>query len=164
MKLTPLLQEILKETGDQLTKPYQSEIVIDDENDRKYNFQTESTPPTYYEVDLTEYEPENPFSEEGILLDIQFGVTNEEGDKNMNLLTGKGELYRVMSTVISIVKKDIAEHKYIKRIQFTPAARKGKDTSTANARGNIYLKYVKAQWPKATEEIKDGKIIINLFG
>lgn len=161
MKLTNILEQVISEVGEATAKPYYYEIAIDDEDNRVYNFETDSN--TYYEVDLKEIEPENPLSaDEGIRLNINFGITDEEGTKDMKTLSNKGELYRVMATVVAAVKEDLANHKYIKTLEFEPSKRVGKDDAS-NARETLYKRYVQKAFPQSTTSTQqDGKVIVKL--
>jgi len=156
------LVDILKEIGDSTNiKPYYFKIVIDDENQRKYNFETDTTPPTRYEVVIDEVEPNDPFSDEPLRADIKFGVTNEEDTIDYNKVTNKGELFRVMATIVDILKKDLSHHKYINHISFDSSKRQGRDINS-NARTNLYIKFIKSQFPKANIKAHDGKILAKL--
>lgn len=150
LELAKHKRNLLKEIGD--TSPYYSEKVIDDEDHRVYNFETNSTPPTYYEVELSELEP-HQFKVykigSGVTLAINFGVTDDQGIKSTKKLTNKGELYKVMATVADIVKKDIKEHPYINTLEFTPSKRQDKDTEESNARENLYKKYIEMNFKGA---------------
>jgi len=150
LELAKRKRNLLKEIGD--TSPYYSEKVIDDEDHRVYNFETNSTPPTYYEVELSELEP-HQFKVykigSGVTLAINFGVTDDQGIKSTKKLTNKGELYKVMATVADIVKKDLKEHPYINALEFTPSKRQDKDTEESNARANLYKKYIEMNFKGA---------------
>lgn len=150
MKLTKILQEVMTEIGN--SSPYYSEKVIDDEDHRIYQFETDSKPPTYYEVELNELEPHQYKVYKigsGVTLAINFGVTDDQGHKSTKSLTNKGELYKVMATVVDIVNKDIKEHPYINTLEFTSSKRLDKDTQESNAREKLYLKYIEMNYKEA---------------
>lgn len=156
------LIDILNEIGDSSNiKPYYYENIIDDESERKYNFETDTVPPTWYEVTIQEIEPKNPFSDEPIRANITFGVTDEEGHIHFNSETGKGELYRVMATIAEIVKSDIKANPYIKVLSFDPAKRKDKDIGK-NIRGELYARYIKHAFPQATISVEDGSVLAKI--
>jgi hypothetical protein len=149
LQLAKIKQHLLKEIGDASAQPYDWENVIDDESDRTYNFATDSTPPTYYEVTTYELEPDpDDQTNPGISLKINFATTDEEGDKDYKSLTGRGELYRVMATVTEIIKYDIQHKPWIKTIFFEPSRRPGKDTLSQNARANLYIKFIQHAFPQ----------------
>lgn len=156
------LVDLLKEIGDASSKPYYYENVVDDENNRVYNFETETFPPTWYEVSLKEIEPEDPFSGDEIKLDVTFGVTNEKGELNFDQVTNKGELYRVMATIVQIVKEDLKNHRYIKTLSFTPSKRKDKDEKS-NIRLDLYKRFIETSFPSASiTKDESGNVIVNL--
>jgi hypothetical protein len=112
---------------------------------------------------MQEREPDDPFDNDGITLNIMFGTTDEEGNRDLKAITNKGQLYRVMATVVAAVKKDLENHRYIKTLSFEPSKRSGKDTDQSNARANLYKRFVKGQFPGADiEDGPDGKVIVRL--
>ena len=131
-------------------KPYPFKTEFDGEELRTYTFKTDSG--LNYKVELMEEEDD----EYGMVLYINFGTYNEGeedddfGGPNQNVVTNKGELYRVMNTIAEIVKKDLSFHGYIKYISFNPAKRQDKDTDS-NARGKLYMKYIQGRIPNAKQ-------------
>lgn len=142
-------------------KPYPFRTGLDSEESRTYTFKTDSG--LNYKVELMEAEDD----EYGMVLYINFGTYNEgeEGDDfgepNQNVVTNKGEQYRIMNTLSAIVKEDLAINQYIKYITFNPAKRKlpnpisGKERdSDSNSRAKLYMKYIIGRLPNA-KEIED---------
>jgi hypothetical protein len=130
-------------------KPYRFTTVEDGEDLRIYSFKTDSG--LNYMVELEE----EVNDEYGMVLYINFGVVDEDditAGSNQNVVTNKGEQYRVMNTVAAIVKEDLAINSYIKYITFNPAKR-NKDVSS-NARHKMYMKYIQGRLPNA-KEIED---------
>lgn len=129
--------------------PYRFKNVEDEEEFRTYIFKTDSG--LQYQVDLEEIED----GEYGMVLNINFGVVDEEELTGpiQNLVTNKGELYRVMNTVAAVIREDLAINQYIKYITFNPAKR-DKDTES-NARGKLYMKYIQGRIPNAKEVQSD---------
>lgn len=143
---------------DEKMPPYTFKTVYDGEDHRTYVFKTPSG--LDYQVDLGEIEDE----EYGMVLNIEFGVTDEEEltGPMQNLVTNKGELYRVMNTIAAIIREDLAINSYIKYITFNPAKRQDKDIDS-NARGNLYMKYIQGRIPNAEEvESKRFPILIKI--
>ena len=136
-------------------KPYRFTTEEDGEDRRVYSFKTDSG--LDYMVELEE-EIDEDF---GIVLYINFGVFDKddiEAGSNQNVVTNKGEQYRVMNTIAAIVKEDLAINSYIKYITFNPAKRKlpnpisGKERdSDSNSRGKLYMKYIIGRLPNAKE-------------
>jgi hypothetical protein len=141
-------------------EPYRFTTVEDGEERRVYSFKTDSG--LNYIVELEEEENEKY----GMVLYIDFGVVDEDGitaGSNQNVVTNKGEQYRIMNTLSAIVKEDLAINQYIKYITFNPSKRKlpnpisGKEKDadiSSNARANLYTKYIKGRLPNA-KEIED---------
>ena len=143
---------------DEKMPPYTFKTAYDGEDHRTYVFKTPSG--LDYQVDLEEIEDE----EYGMVLNIEFGVTDEEELTGpiQNLVTNKGELYRVMNTIAAIIREDLAINQYIKYITFNPAKRQDKDIDS-NARGNLYMKYIQGRIPNAEEvESKRFPILIKI--
>src|SRR5436309_491706 len=73
---------------------------------------------------------------------IVFGVTNEEYDGEEYTVTNKGELYRVMITIVKIVKIFMSEHPKMACYEFTGLARESDDPNKTTARMNLYNRYL----------------------
>jgi hypothetical protein len=133
-------------------RPYPFKTVEDGEDHRKYSFKTDSG--LNYMVELDEEVDD----EYGMVLYINFGTYNEGeenddfGGPNQNVVTNKGEQYRVMNTLAAIIKEDLAINSYIKYITFNPAKR-NKDVNS-NAREKMYMKYIQGRLPNA-KQIED---------
>lgn len=134
---------------DEKMPPYKFKTIFDEEDYRTYVFKTDSG--LDYQVDLGEIEDD----EYGMVLNIEFGVVDEEEltGPMQNLVTNKGELYRVMNTIAAIIREDLAVNEYIKYITFNPAKR-DKDIDS-NARGKLYMKYIQGRIPNAKEVQSD---------
>jgi hypothetical protein len=149
LQLAKIKQFLLQEIGDASAQPYDWDVTKDTEETREYEFETESTPPTKYIVDLYELEPDpDDETNPGVSLKINFSTADEEGDKDYRSLTNKGELYRVMSTIAEIIKYDIQHRPQIKTIFFEPSRRPDKDTLSQNARANLYIKFITHAFPQ----------------
>jgi hypothetical protein len=135
-------------------KPYPFRTELDEEEFRTYTFKTDSG--LNYKVELMEEVDE----EYGMVLYITFGIYNKDeedddfGEPNQNVVTNKGEQYRVMNTIAAIIKEDLAINQYIKYISFNPAKR-SKDVNS-NARQKMYMKYIQGRLPNA-KEVEDPK-------
>jgi hypothetical protein len=141
-------------------KPYPFKTVEDGEDRRVYSFETDSG--LDYMVELEEETDDDL----GIVLYINFGVFDKDdvgAGSNQNVITNKGEQYRVMNTLAAIIKEDLAINSYIKYITFNPAKRKlpnpisGKERDLdSNSRAKLYMKYIQGRLPNA-KEIDDPK-------
>jgi hypothetical protein len=136
-------------------KPYRFTTVEDGEDRRVYSFKTDSG--LDYMVELEEEVDDDL----GMVLYINFGVFDKDdvgAGSNQNVVTNKGEQYRVMNTLSAIVKEDLAINSYIKYITFNPAKRKlpnpisGKERDLdSNSRAKLYMKYIIGRLPNAKE-------------
>jgi hypothetical protein len=145
---------------DEKMKSYTYKTDEDSENFRSYSFKTDSG--LKYKVDLEEDEND----EYGMVLFIDFGVVDEDditAGSNQNVVTNRGEQYRIMNTLADIVKRDLSFNSYIKYIAFDASKRKlpnpisGKERDadiSSNARAKLYIKYIKGRLPNA-KEIED---------
>jgi hypothetical protein len=73
---------------------------------------------------------------------IVFGVTNDEYEGEEYTVTNKGELYRVMTTIVHVVKMFMAEHPKMITYEFTGLAKDGEPEDVLSARINLYKRYL----------------------
>jgi hypothetical protein len=73
---------------------------------------------------------------------IVFGVINEEFDGEEYVVTNKGEVYRVMGTIVAIVKMFMAEHTKIMCYEFTGIPKEGEDESKTSQRNVLYKRFL----------------------
>lgn len=73
---------------------------------------------------------------------IVFGVTNEEYEGEEYTVTNKGELYRVMTTIVEVVKIFMLEHPKMISYEFTGLAKEGESENTSSKRINLYKRYL----------------------
>jgi hypothetical protein len=148
-------------------EPYGFTTEEDGEDRRVYSFETDSG--LDYMVELEEEMDDDL----GIVLYINFGVFDKDNiaaGSNQNVVTNKGEQYRVMNTLSAIVKEDLAINSYIKYITFNPAKRKlpnpisGKERDLdSNSRAKLYMKYIIGRLSNAKEiEHPNYPILINI--
>lgn len=149
------LTNILKEIGDASAKPYEYAYFGDFEGTRIYGFDTENYP---YTVEL-QYEDLDHYEDDENALGVRFYVSEEDKPdyERDDITTNKGELYRVMATIIAILKKDLEAHPQISILTFTPVKRPEKTAD--RARLNLYVKYIKNAFPNASIAQGPGKSI-----
>lgn len=141
------LRDILKEIGDASSQPYPFSFYGDYADMRIYGFDTESYPYTvelqYTDLDLYDEDITN-------VLGVRFYVSDEKDPdiERDDIVTNKGELFKVMATVTAIIKKDLQDHPEIDTITFTPAKKEGETTNIS--RLNLYTRYIKNAFPNAT--------------
>ena len=141
------LKDILKEIGDASSQPYSFDFYGDYDDMRIYAFDTESYP---YTVELQYADLDNYDEDATNILGVRFYVADED-DPDMerdDVVTNKGELFRVMATVTAIIKKDLQDHPEIDTITFTPAKKEGETTNVS--RLNLYTRYIKNAFPNAS--------------
>ena len=159
---------------DEKMAPYRFRTEEDGDEYRVYSFKTPSG--LNYVVELQEYYPvDGPMDVSNIILygdDLDDNIPDDKKrrlndtvliinfsvEENQNVVTNKGELYRVMNTVSAIIKEDMAINQYIKYIAFNPSKRttsnpktkKVRDTNiSTNSRANLYTKYILGRIPNA---------------
>jgi hypothetical protein len=153
------LRDILKEVGEGTATPYKFKYtprLFQDERKhiRTYKFTTESN--LEYIVILAV----NTASEDRyISLSVMFKT--EEGD--FQDITNKGEQFKIMATVIAIIKDcitKIAEEgkPEVKVIEFVPEKSDDNDTR----RANLYKAYIQKQLPNAQVDYRYGEYRITL--
>ncbi len=79
---------------------------------------------------------------------IVFGVINDEYEGEEYSLTNKGELYRVMTTVSSVVKMFMVEHPKMLVYEFTGLAKEGEPENKLTIRINLYKRYLPSIFEK----------------
>jgi hypothetical protein len=151
----------ISEIGDASKEPYRPiDTITNTEQDREYRFSTDSG--IIYQVDvITFYRgPNKP-----IVARVAFGISDEYGDIDYDTQTNKNDIYRIMSTIVSIVKKDL-ESNPADIIEFHPNKREDKDIDNDpldNVRTKLYLRYIKDQFKDAeVTQTLDGDIQVDL--
>ncbi|MGB0886555.1 MAG: hypothetical protein ACPGSL_00420 [Vicingaceae bacterium] len=89
---------------------------------------------------------------------IVFGVTNEEYDGEEYSVTNKGEVYRVMATIVKVVRKYKEEHPNINLFEYTGEQSEKEKKKNRNVRLALYSRYIKKvfdnKWIVKTNENK----------
>ena len=156
MKLIEILEEVISEIGDTTNvDSYQyskNEVGSDyDEEVYKMKFTTESD--TNYVVIIHKIDRNE---DNNWRMDLEFGVENEsEGglppSYDYKSVVNKGEMYKVMATVIKITKKEIEQStnkgQNIVTIRIEPSKNFEKDTR----RANLYMAYIEKHMPKGSK-------------
>ena len=156
IKLTNILKEIINEIGDGGSKPYNYTLAREDVDEdfgfyfRLYEFVTDLG--THYEVS---FEIEEDFSkdEPWETMNIEFGVDDKDGGGvSYKVKTNKGEVFRVMATIVDITKNILKERRRIKTLTFTGS----KDDDDDNRRNNLYMAYIRKHIPNVKNITNDG--------
>ncbi|MBL4592907.1 MAG: hypothetical protein JKX68_03715 [Flavobacteriales bacterium] len=92
---------------------------------------------------------------------IVFEVTNEEYDGEEYSITNKGEVYRVMATIVAIVRKYKEEHPNINLFEYTGEQSEKEKSKNRNVRLALYNRYIRRVFDnKWAVENKENKVII----
>jgi len=95
-------------------------------------------------------------------VNIVFGVLNEEFDGEEYSMTNKGEVFRVMTTIVKIIRTFIAEHPNTHQYEFTGEFRENENPSNISLRSKIYLRYIKDIFDDTwTTKVKGNTVTIN---
>ena len=180
----------ITEIGDASKEPYGPiTTVYDNPDERDYEFDTNPGDPSNikYQVNVmtSKIYGKNP-NEDLVVSRVGFGVvtqsqnTNDKqtkkkfGDKkptnttsrsiSYDTQTGKNDIYRIMSTITSIVKTDLESNK-ADILRFSSSKRSGnKDEDPMdNVRTQLYSRYIKGQFKDAkVEALPNGDIQVDL--
>ena len=147
MKHLKLFEELINEIGDAGAKPYKWRR-MDRRYDTYYIFTTDSG--LEYQV-MTELGS-------GDTLTVEYGVEviTKQGNKSIDyeLVTNRGELFRIMATVVDVVQEFMKKHPEVKYIEFEGSKNKAGD----QRRNKLYMQYIKKHLkPKSIED--DGTLI-----
>jgi len=138
-KLASYISEnVLNETGEGNAQPYDVTIKRSDDYKKEYSFRTEDN--DYYEIIFNEQSlGDNKWY-------VAFGTKDADTDHyNFNVVVNKGKLYRVMATLLKVMKGFIANTKPVS-IEIEPTKR---NTMHVQDRGRfkLYLQYIKKNLP-----------------
>lgn len=73
---------------------------------------------------------------------IVFGVINEEFEGEEYIITNKGELYRVMATIVHVVRMFMEQHPKMLTFEFTGISKADEDENRLSQRFNLYKRYL----------------------
>lgn len=92
---------------------------------------------------------------------IVFGVTNDEYDGEEYSVTNKGEVYKVMATIVEIVRKYKTEHPNINLFEYTGEQSEKEKNKNRNVRLALYSRYINRVFNNDWTIIEqDNKVII----
>ena len=74
---------------------------------------------------------------------IVFGVINDEYEGEEYVETNRGELYRVMQTISTIIRTFMTEHPKMISYEFTGLAREDEPETKSTARIQLYYRYAR---------------------
>jgi len=153
------LKDILTEVGEGTATPYKFKFKKSTfgGKERSYAFTTDSS--LEYEASLTSLMSTKNFTSLKTNLYVSFKtVTGDYSD-----VTNKGEQFKIMATVIAIIKADIEflakeGNPPVKVIKFAPE----KSDDNDNRRANFYKAYIQKQLPNARVDYKGGVYQVTL--
>lgn len=137
----------INEVGEANLKPYKWEEV-DWEGYFVYTrFTTESG--TQYDLDIETTTFKDDDGSEYPAFGIEFSAKPKDaGGSSSRIVVNKGEMYRVMSTITSIIKYYLGQsRKKIKAIKYSPSKKSGEDFGTQ--RDNLYKAFISKAMPGA---------------
>jgi hypothetical protein len=143
------LIDLLREVGEATAKPYDWRQTTDEEEYKEYTFQTDSG--LYYQLDIDIKEQD----EERDTAAVGFGVLKPNDDdgyfKDYDETPSRGEVYKVMATVVGILKDFIKKNKGVKYLHFTT----NKVGPGETKRLGLYKQYIQKHLPNADIETKN---------
>ncbi len=74
---------------------------------------------------------------------VAFGVLNEEFGGEEYSVTNRGEVYKVMATIVKIVRTYMAEHPNLRLVEFTGEPTEDESTDSTTKRLALYNRYLK---------------------
>jgi len=150
----------LQEVGEATSKPYEWEITNTNPGDYEFGFTTDSG--IEYEVELTTLNYEDDETGEDINgMEVGFGAGEKGVSKSDSAVINRGEVFRVMATIVDIIQtgiKLIPDFKNTNALIYNPAPKKGEDV-LGNQRDNLYQAFIKKVYPKAKFE-KEGSALV----
>jgi len=92
---------------------------------------------------------------------IVFGVLNDEYEGEEYVVTNKGDMYRVMATIVEVVKLYLLQHPNVNFVEFTGEPNKETTATEPSTRIKLYARYMDKIFDKSWHfEIVGNKIIV----
>ena len=157
------LKNILKEIGEGTATPYKWKKVFTKEDTVFFAFKTDQG--TSYKVALENYvyEDFHEDNKEYPAIEVSFGIVPKNMSINImfnaSIVSNKGEMYRVMSTIVDIIKDYIKRNDNIKAIIYEPIKKEGEKGFKRN---DLYMAFIKKQIPTAKFEDNYGSVIVKI--
>ena len=73
---------------------------------------------------------------------IAFGVLNDEYEGEEYVITNKGDVYRVMATVVKVIKAYLSHHPNVRIMEFTGVPVTGESEREETKRLKLYTRYL----------------------
>jgi hypothetical protein len=155
------LKRILKEIGEATSSPYKWKKASKKEDIEFFTFITDQG--TMYKVALDYFIHEDRYQTRGSFrtypaVGVSFGI-KDKGKYLTNTTSNKGEVYRVMSTIVDIIKDYLKHNNSIKVIAYAPVEDYGDEGYKRNA---LYKSFIQKQIPTAKFEDSYGSTIVKI--
>jgi len=149
--------ETLNEVGEASTTPYKWEEAYNDHMVMEVSFETESGVEYMVQLQRAAYK--------GVpILEVEFtaGMVDPDtgGTMSSKAIINKGELFRVMSTIVDIIKYYV-DNTEAQGVTYSPS-KKGDETISTNQRNTLYKAFLTKQVP-GVELIQDSDYVVALF-
>ena len=142
------LIDLLNEVGEGTAKPYEWEEISADDWGAYIRFLTDSE--TEYQVNLEYFTSNLPLTPDLPGIAVEFlAKPKGEYDFSNTVVVNKGEVYRVMSTIVNIIKYYLKDNKII---TYSPEKKSGEDFG--KQRDNLYKAFMKKSIPSIKFEQK----------
>jgi hypothetical protein len=149
----------VNEVGEANLKPYKWKEVDRESYFVYTRFETESE--TQYDVDLksTNYVDDDLNNLRALGIEFSAKLKGDEGS-SAKIVVNKGEMYKVMSTIVDIVKKYIKKSKS-QAILYSPS-KKSSEEDFGTQRDNLYRAFISKAFPGVKFE-QEGEIVVAIL-
>ncbi len=156
------LKHILKEMGEGV-RPYYFGIDYDTDVSVQYGFDTDKNVEYQVSFDLLDEAEADAAYSHMETWDVSFAAREIGKGQSFDtsIITNKGDVFKVMSTVIATVKDFLNDHDDVGQLRFDPS-QTGSDPNTKRQRAQLYLAFIKKQFPQAKVVEDDDIFLINL--
>lgn len=118
---------------------------------------------TFTTINEVEYEVRFARKKDNPLhVSVVFGVLNDEYDGEEYSLTNKGEVYRVMATIVVIIKNYFKEHPNINIFEFSGEPTAEEKSKIPQKRLNLYERYLPEVFGDDWVKLRQGNQMIQL--
>ena len=135
LEIKKIIESIIKEIGDLSAKSYQYTATTIRNRHKEYHFTTDSG---------LDYNVELYLGQSGYLV-VDFSVGE---DYDFSVITNKGELYKIMSTIANIIKNEIKLNNKIIGVVYQPSEDKVK-SGYDKKRDKLYRIFLNKQFPNS---------------
>lgn len=173
IKLNTILKQVLREIGEGTAQPYPFERVGEERGSSRFKLD----PSTAAFRFTGGFEPSNradyhayidkstkDVDSEELVYDVSFGVSKEGASVDYWSETERGEVYRIMATIVQMVREEVEidrkKGRKVTRLEISPS----KASKGDKRRLRIYTAYLEKLIPQATIHRSDTKLIADIEG